>query len=155
MRGTRLPVTPCTFSYSQFFLRLRCCDFYWSRLYIPWLQAQSEVCRMAFTQNTQQNAAKESVVTGSHTVEVDASSQEDGINGTRYDVTEMDRMGKTQQFKVDMQLPDNTAQLTNRIAAKHPVFCRPQFFGRIAVYVGVHHAVRQPEFSLLPSGSKH
>ena len=62
---------------------------------------------MVFTHSTQQDAAKDPVLTGSHTIEADASSQEDDIKGTRYDVTEMDRMGKTQQFKVNLWRLDN------------------------------------------------
>ncbi|XRM43703.1 hypothetical protein ABZX51_006858 [Aspergillus tubingensis] len=58
---------------------------------------------MVFAHNTRQDATKDPVVAGSHTLEADASSQEDDIKGTRYDVTEMDRMGKTQQFKRNIQ----------------------------------------------------
>lgn len=102
---------------------------------------------MVFAHNTRQDATKDPVVAGSHTLEADASSQEDDIKGTRYDVTEMDRMGKTQQFKVNIRRPGNRTRLMYRIAAQHPVFCSPQFFGRIAVYVGVHYAVRRPVIS--------
>lgn len=61
---------------------------------------------MSSTQTTQQDVAKDPVVTGLQAMEIDGSSQEeDGVNGTRYDVTDMDRMGKAQQFKVSTLMP--------------------------------------------------
>lgn len=55
---------------------------------------------MANQQDLQQYSMKKPVVTGFQSMEVNEVNDEDEVKGTRYDMTEMDRMGKAQQFKV-------------------------------------------------------
>ncbi|PYI13087.1 amino acid transporter [Aspergillus japonicus CBS 114.51] len=54
---------------------------------------------MSNRQNLQQSNMKEPVVTGFQSMEVNEANDVDEVKGTRYDMTEMDRMGKAQQFK--------------------------------------------------------